>query len=82
MEYIVQISFQALVQQVEGRSDNLESELVEETEVLIKKFRDHECLETQLKSELVESHTMLAKAEEQITTLRVDNKDLTDEVLY
>lgn len=65
---------QSLVQQVESGGDGLESELVQETEVLIKKFKDRESLENQLKAELT-------GREEQVTNLREENQALNDQVI-
>ena len=68
------------MKQVEDGGQDIESELVEETEVLINEFKVRESLENQLKADLVKSQSSLAEMEEVIATLREENQALTDQV--
>lgn len=74
------ISSQKLVQQVEDGGDGLETELVNETEVLIEEFKVRESLENQLKAELVESHALLAEQKEQAKAMKDEKEALVNQV--
>ena len=73
---------QGLVEQVEGGGSNLENELVQETEALLKEFKVHESMESQLRAELSESHAQLAETNEQVAALTEENEELTKQVWY
>ena len=75
-------SLQSLVEQVEGGDGNLESELVKETEVLLKEFKAHESVQNQLRAELSESHAQLTGTKEQVAALTKENEVLTKQVQY
>ena len=68
------------MKQVEGGGQDIESELVQETEVLINEFKVRESLENQLKADLIKSQSSLAEMEEEIATMREENQALTDQV--
>lgn len=68
------------MKQVEDGGQDIESELVEETKVLINEFKVRESLENQLKADLFKSQSSLAEMEEVIATLREENQALTDQV--
>ena len=80
VSHIVANPLQSLVEQVERSGDKLESELVEETEVLIKEFKVHENLEKQLKAELAQSQASLAETKDQISALKQENETLNEQV--
>ena len=71
---------QTLVEQVERGSNDLENELVKETEDLIKEFKAHESLEMQLRVELSESHAQLTETREQVAKLINENDVLSKQV--